>query len=94
MELFLTISFWICISFSTKTMKLILASLIASAAAFAPVSQKAASTTSLNAFEGELGTFFSSLRYSQENSAPKRGKVVRSVGWCRGSNICRSSVWT
>jgi hypothetical protein len=37
-------------------MKLILASLIASAAAFAPVSQKAASTTSLNAFEGELGT--------------------------------------
>jgi hypothetical protein len=38
-------------------MKLILASLIASAAAFAPVSQKAASTTSLNAFEGELGTF-------------------------------------
>jgi hypothetical protein len=37
-------------------MKLILASLIASAAAFAPASQKAVSTTSLNAFEGELGT--------------------------------------
>jgi hypothetical protein len=35
-------------------MKLILASLIASAAAFAPVSQKA-SSTSLNAFENELG---------------------------------------
>ena len=35
-------------------MKLILASLIASAAAFAP-SQVAKSSTSLNAFEGELG---------------------------------------
>jgi Chlorophyll A-B binding protein len=35
-------------------MKLILASLLASAAAFAPVSQKATSTT-LKAFEGELG---------------------------------------
>ena len=33
----------------------VLASLIASAAAFAPVSQKAASTTALNAFENELG---------------------------------------
>jgi hypothetical protein len=38
-------------------MKLILASLIASAAAFAPASQKATSTTSLNAFEGEVGKF-------------------------------------
>jgi len=33
----------------------ILASLVASAAAFAPVAQKAASTTSLKAFENELG---------------------------------------
>ena len=33
----------------------ILASLIASAAAFAPASQKAASTTALSAFENELG---------------------------------------
>jgi Chlorophyll A-B binding protein len=36
-------------------MKLILASLVASAAAFAPVSQKASSSTTLKAFEDELG---------------------------------------
>jgi Chlorophyll A-B binding protein len=42
-------------NFSSNIMKLILASLLASAAAFAPVSQKAASTTSLRSFADELG---------------------------------------
>ena len=43
-------------SIQHPTMKTaVIASLIASAAAFAPVSQKAASSTALNAFEDELG---------------------------------------
>lgn len=42
---------------TTSIMKFaVFASLLTAASAFAPASQKAASTTSLNAFESELGT--------------------------------------
>lgn len=66
-------------------MKLILASLIASAAAFAPVSQKA-STTSLKAFADELGAqaplgFFDPLGLVADGDQVRTAMDANGIRW-------------